>query len=415
LSGVTAAVKLRREEKSFSLNGNLSALALSSAIKALGSFVGVYLPLYFVQIGGSSTSLGIFTLAASLIQLLFLSIGGMIADDYGRRRIIVLAALSGIIFPILYALVQDWRIFGLLTVFAVVGVLSSPATHATIADSVSPARRTTGIAAVQVVSSLPSVASPWIGGWLMQQYGLETGFRMGCVFAAMFALVAMVPLLAALKETARSKNSENANSTLRNAIYGFVKPSVTGLPLSLKVLMASYALVAFANGAVSQYYILYASRAVGITAFNWGAVVSLQFLLASILKIPGGWLSDRFGKKKMMTLSLLTAIPMILIFTLSQSFIQIVVSALLLVAAGIYYAPAHEALQADLTPRPMRGRITALWDQSNAISVGLGAFVGGFVFEVLGPAVPFYVFALAEFGAVTLLITMVKEPQVREA
>jgi predicted MFS family arabinose efflux permease len=249
----------------------------------------------------------------------------------------------------------------------------------------------------------------------MQQYGLETGFRLGCVYAAAFAFVSMVPLLALLKETARSKNPENAGSTLKNTLYGSVKPSVTGLPASLKVLMASYALVAFANGAVAQYYILYASRVAGITAFDWGAVVSLQFLLASVLKIPGGWLSDRFGKKKVMTISLLTTIPVILVFTLSQSFVQIAASALLLVAAGIYYAPAHEALQADLTPRSMRGRISALWDQSSTIAVGVGALVGGFAFETLGPAVPFYVFALAELGAVALLIAKVKEPQVREA
>jgi MFS family permease len=237
---------------------------------------------------------------------------------------------------------------------------------------------------------------------------------MGCVYAAVFAFIATIPLLVWLKETVRSKSSENAGSALRNAAYSLVKPSLSGVPSSLKVLMVSYALVAFANGAVSQYYVLYASRVVEITAFDWGAVVSLQFLLASVLKIPGGWLSDRFGKKKVMTLSLLTAIPMILVFTLSRSFIQIVVSALLLVAAGIYYAPAHEALQADLTPRSMRGRISALWDQSNAIAIGLGALVGGFAFEALGPAVPFYVFALAELGAVILIITRVNEPQARE-
>jgi len=248
----------------------------------------------------------------------------------------------------------------------------------------------------------------------MQQYGLENGFRMGCVYAAVFAVVSMAPLIVLLKETLQSRNAENNNSPLRDGVSSLLKPSFSGLPQSLKVLMVSYALVAFANGAVSQYYILYASRVVAITAFDWGIVVSLQFLLASILKIPGGWLSDKFGKKKAMTISLLTTIPMILVFTLSQSFIQVVVSALLLVAAGIYYAPAHEALQADLTPRSMRGRINALWDQSSAIAVGLGALAGGFAFEALGPAVPFYLFALAELGAVILLAKMVKEPQVKE-
>ena len=151
-----------------------------------------------------------------------------------------------------------------------------------------------------------------------------------------------------------------------------------------------------------------------MTALDWGVIVSLQLLLAGVLKIPGGWLSDRFGKKRAMIASLLTAIPMILVFTLSPSPFQLVVSALLLVAAGIYYAPAHEALQADLTPRSMRGRISAFWDQSSAVAVGLGALAGGFVFEVLGPAVPFYLFALAELGAAILLVGIVKEPQVKE-
>lgn len=411
---MTVVEEPKQKQKTSFLNGNVSALALSGAIKALGGFVGVYLPLYFVQIGGNPATLGMLTFWASLVQLLFLSVGGMIADNYGRRKIIVLAALSSVVFPALYAVVQDWRVFGLLTVFAAIGAISSPATRATVADSIAPERRTTGIAVLQVVSTLPSVISPSVGGWLMLQYGLENGFRIGCVYAAVFAIVSMVPLFVLLKETLQSRNVENKGSLFRSDVFGFLKPSLSGLSQSLKALMVSYALVAFANGAVSQYYILYASRVVGVTALDWGVIVSLQLLLAGILKIPGGWLSDRFGKKRAMTVSLLMSIPMILVFTLSQSFLQLVVSALLLVAAGIYYAPAHEALQADLTPRSMRGRISAFWDQSSAVAVGFGALVGGFAFEALGAAVPFYLFALAELIAVILLVGMVKEPQVKE-
>lgn len=414
MSRVTVVEEPKQKQKTSFLNGNVSALALSGAIKALGGFVGVYLPLYFVQIGGNPATLGMLTFWASLVQLLFLSVGGMIADNYGRRKIIVLAALSSVVFPALYAVVQDWRVFGLLTVFAAIGAISSPATRATVADSIAPERRTTGIAVLQVVSTLPSVISPSVGGWLMLQYGLENGFRIGCVYAAVFAIVSMVPLFVLLKETLQSRNVENKGSLFRSDVFGFLKPSLSGLSQSLKALMVSYALVAFANGAVSQYYILYASRVVGVTALDWGVIVSLQLLLAGILKIPGGWLSDRFGKKRAMTVSLLMSIPMILVFTLSQSFLQLVVSALLLVAAGIYYAPAHEALQADLTPRSMRGRISAFWDQSSAVAVGFGALVGGFAFEALGAAVPFYLFALAELIAVILLVGMVKEPQVKE-
>ncbi len=398
----------------FLFKGNAAAIALSAAIKSLGGFVGVYLPYYFVQIGGNTPTLGLLTFAAALVQLLFLPIGGFIADNYGRRRIIVSVAFFGVIFPIFYAVVQDWRIFGLLTVFAATVTISSPATRATVVDSIPPETRTTKIAALQVVSTLPSIISPTIGGWLIQQYGLEDGFRMACVYAAVFAFVSAFPVLMLLRETLKSKARTHDDSDLRELVLSQVKPSRLTLSRNLIFLLSCFALVAFANGAVGQYYIFYALSVVGITALDWGTVVSLQLLLACILRIPGGWFSDKFGKKRAMTVSLLTTIPLILVFTLSQSFIQVVVSALLLVAAGIYYAPAYEALQADLTPRSFRGRVNALWEMSNYFAAGLGALAGGFAFSMLGSAAPFYIFAVAELLAAIVLISKVKEPEAKE-
>ena len=239
---------------------------------------------------------------------------------------------------------------------------------------------------------------------------------MACIYAAVIAFLSALPLFVFLKETLETQNiGEAAKSPVRDGVLSLTKSSFWNLPQSLKSLMISYALVAFANGAVAKYYIMYASSVVGLTAFDWGAVVSLQLLAASVIKIQGGWFSDKYGKKKAMTVSLLATIPMILTFTLSQSFIQVVISALLLVMAGIYYAPAHEALQADLTPRLMRGRVNAAWDMSSYFALGLGALVGGFTYQALGPAVPFYIFAIAELAAALLLISKVKEPEIREA
>ena len=405
----------QRQNVSGFFRGNISVIAISGCIRSLGGFVGVYIPLFFVQIGGNPLTLGMLASAASLIQFFTLSVGGFLADYYGRRRVIVYAAFYGVFCPLLYAVVQDWRVFGALTLLATIGTVASPATHATVADSIPPEKRTMGIAYLQVVSSLPSAMSPLIGGWLIESYGLENGFRMACIYAAALTFVSAIPIFVFLKETLHQKVADKPDFPWRGALLGFTKLSSRTLPGSLKVLMFSYALVMFSNGAVAQYYILYASSVVGLTALSWGTVVSLQFLLASALKIPGGWLSDRFGKRRIMIISLLTSAPMILLFTLSRSLIQVVVAALLLVAAGIYYAPAYEALQADLTPKSMRGRITALWDMSNAISAALGALVGGITFQAVGPATPFYIFAVAELGAALLLIKTVREPETKEA
>ena len=411
-------VSVGNEEFRLGLNffrGNIGVIAVGSAIRGFGGgIISTYVSLYFIGLGGSPLTLGLTASIASVIQCVILLLGGFIADYYGRRKIMVLTAFYGIFFPLLYAVVQDWRIFAVLSIIGALGVMSNPASHAVVADSISPQKRTTGIASLQVVSSLPVIIAPLIGGWLIQNHGLLDGFRLACVCTAATAFTSALFIFLFLKETHRHKLAAKLNSSNFNTLIGFMRPP-RPLPTGLKPLMISYALVMFANGAVGQYYILYANNVIGLTNLEWGAIVSLQLLLVIILKIPGGWLSDKFGKRKIMILSAATCAPCAVLFTLAHSFVQVLIVALLLIVTGIYYAPAHEALQADLTPRTMRGRITALWGICSAISTALGILAGGFLFQMVSPAVPFYLFTAAELVAVFFIINMVREPMDKEA
>lgn len=397
--------------------GNIAVMAASNAVRSFGGgLASTYISSYFSGkdgIGGDPITLGLITSIASIIQVLLLFLGGFIADHYGRRRILVITAFYGMITPLIYVLVQDWRIFAAATIASAIGIVSSPASHAIVADSISPEKRTTGIAWLQVVSSLPMIAAPAAGGWLISIYGLIEGFKLASLFTAATALVSALIYFLFLKETMRGNGGQRTKLLGSGTLKDFTK-RLTQTSNSLRVLLVSYALIVFANALVSQYYILYAEEIIGITRLDWGIIVSLQFLLANILKIPGGWISDRFGKRKVMVISVLACAPCAILFTLSQSFFQTAIAALLLVATGIYYAQAHEALQADFTPRETRGRITALWDIGTAISTAFGAPIGGFLFQAVNPAMPFYLFAAVEVVAAFLIVAAVREPTMKE-
>lgn len=405
--------KQNQQAKGF-YQGNIAVIACSSAIRSFGGgIISTYVSLYFTKIGGDIITLGLMTSIASIIQCFVLFLGGFIADHYGRRRILVLTAFYSMLFPSLYAIIQDWRIFIASTIIAAFGAISNPASHAMIVDSIPPERRTTGIASLQVISSLPIIFAPLIGGWLIKIYGLLDGFRLACVYTAITTLASALIILFFLKETMTERVGQKPKLLSDDTLKDSTK-HLTQLPNSLKTLLISYALIVFANGLVGQYYILYATKNIGLAELDWGIIVSLQFLLATILRIPGGWISDKFGKRKVMIISVLTCAPCTIIFALSQSFLQAAIAALLLVATGIYYAPAHEALQADLTPRAIRGRITALWDIGNAISAASGALAGGFLFQIVSPATPFYLFTAVELVAAFLIISTVREPSEKE-
>lgn len=393
---------------------NIAVIASSSAVNGFGTgIISTYVSLYFVSIGGDPIRLGIMTSISTIIQCLVLFLGGFIADHYGRRKVIVLTAFYAILFPTLYALIRDWRIFIATSAIGAFAAISSPASHAIVADSIPAGKRTTGISTLQVVSSFPVVFSPLIGGWFIATYGLQSGFRLAAAVTAAVVLVSALILLLFLRDTIpRRKRQEAGLSTNPTANNGG-KLSASSLN-SLRALLFGYGLIAFANGLVGSYYILYATQVVGLNELSYGIIVSLQILVTILLKIPGGWASDKFGKKKIMIISILTCTPFVVMFTFSRSFIQAAITILLLTIAGMYYSPSHEALQADLTPREIRGRVTSFWDISGAVGAALGAPLGGFFFQTISPATPFYVFAVVEVAAALLILVAVKEPQQAE-
>ncbi len=389
--------------------GNLTVIAMSSAIKGFGGgLIGTYVSLYFVELGGDPITLGLVSAIASILGSVMLLFGGFIADYYGRRKIVVLAAFYGVFFPLIYAVVQDWRLFAASSVGVAFGSISNPALRVLIVDSVPPEKRATWISLLQVIPALPVAIAPFIGGWLTHNYGLEDGFRLACIYTGSTAFIAAIILIFLRETLKREPTEESAISGLRSAIK-FPR----SLPKSLKALMLSNALVAFANGAVGSYYILYAHSVIGLTPLEWAPIASLQSLVI-VLKILGGWFSDKFGKRKTMILSLLACAPCTTLFVFSRSFPQVLFVALLLVITGMYYAPAYEALQADLTPQKMRGRITALWQLNSGCAAAFGMLIGGFLFQAVYPAFPFYVFTVVEISAAFFLIIFMREPEKRE-
>ena len=394
--------------------GNISVLAVSGAFTNLGTgVIALFMPEYFKRLGGNTVILGLMGFAILIIQLFMYLLGGLAADLHGRKKIIVITAFYAALFPLLYAVFQDWQLFAAISIIAAFGSISVPAKQVIIADSVPPEKRASGISVTQVVSSLPLVATPLVWGWIIDKLGWVEGFKIGCIYSIAAALFSAFILLFFLKETKNTKTESTLTPQGLNLRLSFSEIRHY-LSHSLTALMAAYCLIAFANATVGNYYIIYATEVIGLPAFQWSLILSLQFLSAIILKIPGAWIADKFGKKKVLTISAFTCAPLTVIFTYSHSFIAVLIVLLLLVVAGIYYNPVHQALQADLTPRKIRGRIIMLWSITSAVAAAIGGFVGGLLYYAVSPTTPFYVFTTAELIAAALLVVAVKEPLNKE-
>jgi len=175
------------------------------------------------------------------------------------------------------------------------------------------------------------------------------------------------------------------------------------LPKLLAPILAAYFLVIIANSAAGPYYIFYATDIAKIDGFHWGLILSLQLIIANLIRMPMGMIADRFvDKRKMLLLSIAMTAPLSIVFVSLNSFWGILGVSLAMIATGIHYGPTHEAIQIELTPREKRPTLFATYDVLTNSARFTGVFIGGVLFG-LNYTLPFYAFTTIEMCAFAIL------------
>ncbi|HEX79438.1 MAG TPA: MFS transporter, partial [Dehalococcoidia bacterium] len=141
--------------------------------------------------------------------------------------------------------------------------------------------------------------------------------------------------------------------------------------------------------------------------------VTLMLVLFNIayaaVSWPAGRLSDRMGRKRVITIGWAIYALVYLGFAVSNSLWQIW---LLFAAYGIYYGIVEgvaRAFVADLVPVEKRGTAYGFYHGVVGMMLLPASLVAGWLWEAINPAAPFYFGAGLAFLAMLGLIIMVRE------
>jgi MFS family permease len=147
------------------------------------------IPRHIVALGGTKAQAGWFLSVYTFASALAAPVMGTIADQLGRKRMLVSASVLFAVFSVLYAVVEH---IPLLLVIALVhgclwsGLMSS--SSAIMSGYIPEARRTQGLAYWGVASTAAIGVAP-LAGLLIQEYG---GWRMLCGELAGLSLIMFV-------------------------------------------------------------------------------------------------------------------------------------------------------------------------------------------------------------------------------
>ncbi len=377
------------------LNRNIIILGLVSFLNdAASEMIYPLLPIFLTAVlGAGPVALGVIEgIAESTVAFLKLY-SGYLSDRVKRRKNWIVAgyAISNIIRPLI-AVATSWTaVLGLRFSDRVGKGLRTSPRDAMIADSTPPEARGTAYGFHRAMDHGGAIIGPLIAMALLflLQNDLKTVFLLSFIPGTLAVLL----LLFGLKE--RREASAAPRPTARINVRSALAEVPAGFRKYLLILLI------FTLGNSTDAFLLLQAQALGVPVVLLPAIWVTLHIVKMAFSIPGGLLSDRIGRKRVIIAGwLVYALVYAGFGAASQQWHAWALFGLY----GIYFGlteGVEKALVADLAPSHLRGSGFGLYH----LVVGIGALPASLLFGVIwqGYGAP----AAFGFGAVLALLASV--------
>ena len=142
-------------------------------------------PLYIKSLGADSLEIGFVLSLAPVLMVLILIPSGIVADRYGRKKMMVGGSVMGTVAVLLLASARDWRqsIVGFLLYWGSTGCL--PAFHAYVAHASERKDLNRNFSLMYAAFAVGMIIFPTVGGFLAERVGFPLAL---CTAAAFYAV-----------------------------------------------------------------------------------------------------------------------------------------------------------------------------------------------------------------------------------
>jgi DHA1 family multidrug resistance protein-like MFS transporter len=323
-------------------------------------------------------ALGIMLSLGSAAATVGYFVGGFLADSLGKRKVVlvsfvILAAGCGmfVVAPNLYFLF----LANFVEFFA--AGFSSPAISALVADCSEQCSRGTAYGVFNLSWISAGVAAPLLAGFIAQYVSLQMPF-----VAALLISIAGLFVASLMK----GKNSENKQNPEKD---GEVKQAGSKQDLALKHVILIFSITNLLNGLLNGFInpvlngiLLFKLKA---APAEYGLVLSLaSSLVTGLVQLPGGKLTDKFGRKPLVLFGFL-GVPLAVLLGFSRSLLDFSLMMGGISAVGNISSPAISAWLMDLVPEHRRASVSGITQTLNGVGLTAGPNAGSYVWKSTKP------------------------------
>ncbi len=380
--------------KSLFFERNIMVLSLT-VLFIIIAFFSWYpiLPIFLQELGASDFQIGFaYTLLAfsySLMQFW----GGILSDHFGRKLLITLPTFF---LPLLYFLAgnsSDWKLVVFYLVLSqVCSALQLPSFYSIIAESVPKNKRGTAYSIFELFVVLGITLGPLLGMILIPKISIKYLFYLTSLVTFLCALARVLWLRETYHQRIKINKEESKRALFNQHIMIII--------IALSSLIFLFNLTG--NG---PFISLYVKEVMNLDKAYINLLFTSGGLAAVIFSLWGGKFIDKWGSKKVLSISALGMGLFIILWSFSFSLHLNILCFVLFYTFFQSCYIAYGALMADITHQASRGLIIGFIGTTTGLIGSLGSVLGGYLKVHFVPASPFWA---GVFFAILTSVLLVK-------
>jgi MFS family permease len=350
------------------------------------------LPLYIDEaVGANKQQIGIIIGSFAFGMLIFRPMLGRLADERGRKLVLLIGTAVVAIAPLGYLFVKSIPMLMLLRAFHGISIAAfGTAFMALVADLAPERQRGEVIGYMSLVNPIGVAIGPALGGYLQASAGYTPLF----LVSAGFGLVALLFMLQIVNPPINDLQPKNIP---KNQFWQMlISPRV-------RVPMIVLSLVGLALGAVHSFLPLFI-KSTGVD-LNVGLFFTAAAIASFSVRVFTGRASDKYGRGLFITLSLICyAVAIIMIWKANNTFVFLLAGFIEGAGSGTVI-PMIAAMMTDRALPNERGRIFGVSLMGFDVGIAIAGPVFGAIAEKIGYRDMFGVVAGFSFLAILVFLT----------
>lgn len=405
-------VKTSNGKRIWGLNPNVFFLGIVSLLTDVSSeMIFTLVPLFLSNVlGATATIIGLVGGLSDSTEGIFKIFSGWFSDKIGKPKLLTVLgySVSTVVKPFMLLAASWGAVTGIRLGDRVGKGIRAAPRDALIADSVSAGERGRGFGlhrAMDTSGAVLGLALAAIIIYLVQGGGLELSlksYRWLILIGVIPAVLAILVLLVFVRE--RGKEHRSSGSSQRGLSLSGLK---AGFDTRFKVFLAIMAVFTLGNS--SDFFVILRAQNLEVPLIYVVMMLVLFNIVYASISLPMGILSDKLGRRRVITVGWFIYALVYLGFALASNVWQ---AWLLFAGYGLYYGVVEgvaRAFVADLVPEEKRGTAYGLYHGVVSLALLPASLIAGWLWDAVSPAAPFYFGAGLAFVAGLGIMTLIKE------